>query len=166
MLTNRNLNPARLPFRHPRGRPNRAASARRAQALARPARPGVDLRGVACQIEGVHHKADPDSPEGLAHRLFLLERERERLVTLKASSERDRDNAFKMFGLAVLAVPAGVLWGFWIALALFVQVVLLVIGTWYITGVHILEYTGNIADCDEDLRVVRALQTSASTPKR
>jgi fatty acid desaturase len=114
----------------------------------------------------VQHKADPDSPEGLAHRLFLLERERERLVALKASSERDRNNAFKMIVLAVLAVPAGVLWGFWIALAVFVQVVLLIVGTWYITGVHILEYAGNIADCDEDLRVVRQLQASAAPSAR
>ena len=54
----------------------------------------------------MQHKADPDSPEGLAHRRFLLERERERLVALKASSERDRNNAFKMIVLAVLAVSA------------------------------------------------------------
>jgi hypothetical protein len=34
-----------------------------------------------------------------------LERERERLVQLKASSERDRNNAIKMIALVVIAVP-------------------------------------------------------------
>ena len=101
------------------------------------------------------HKADPNSPAGLADRVFLLERERERLVTLKANSERDRDRAIKMIALVVLAVPAGVLWGPWAALAVVVQVLLLIMGAWYITGVHTFDYTGNIKDCDEDLQVLR-----------
>lgn len=103
----------------------------------------------------------PDSPEGLRHQIFLLERERERLLQLKASSERDRNNAIKMIVLVVIAVPVGVLTSVWWALAVVVQVILLVIGTWYITGVHILEYTGNLLDCDQDLRVQRSVLAAA-----
>ena len=87
------------------------------------------------------------------HRRLNLEMER--LVTLKAAAERDRDNAPKLGALCVLAIPAFFLWGFWIAFAVVVQVVLFIIGTWYITGVHIVEYAGNIVDCERDLRVVR-----------
>jgi len=104
----------------------------------------------------VRQSSAPDSPEGLRHQLFLLERERERLVLLKASSERDRDNAIKMIALVVIAVPVGVLTNLGWALAVVIQAILLVIGTWYITGVHIIEYNGNIVDCDQDLRTVRA----------
>lgn len=99
---------------------------------------------------------EPGSPEALRHQLFLLERERERLVQLKTASERDRNNAIKMIALVVLAVPVGVLKNGWWAMAVVVQVILLVVGTWYITGVHILEYNGNLQDCDQDLRTVRA----------
>jgi len=107
----------------------------------------------------------PDSPEGLRHQIFLLERERERLLQLKASSERDRNNAIKMIALVVIAVPVGVLTSVWWALAVVVQVVLLVIGTWYITGVHILEYTGNLLDCDQDLRLQRATLAALAAPR-
>ena len=107
----------------------------------------------------------PDSPEGLRHQLFLLERERERLVQLKASSERDRNNAIKMIALVVIAVPVGVLTSVWWALAVVIQVILLVVGTWYITGVHIIEYTGNITDCDQDLRTVKATLAALPTIK-
>mgnify|MGYP006999917139 CR=1 FL=1 len=107
----------------------------------------------------------PDSPEGLRHQIFLLERERERLLQLKASSERDRNNAIKMIALVVIAVPVGVLTSVWWALAVVVQVILLVIGTWYITGVHILEYTGNLLDCDQDLRLQRATLAALAAPR-
>lgn len=107
----------------------------------------------------------PDSPEGLRHQIFLLERERERLVQLKTASERDRNNAIKMIALVVIAVPVGVLTSVWWALAVVVQVILLVVGTWYITGVHILEYNGNLLDCDQDLRVQRAALAALEVPR-
>ena len=100
-------------------------------------------------------KLDADTPEAMRERLALLEAEMHRLVELKRVSERDRNNAAKMIVLIVFAVPAGYFWNVWIGLAVAVQVLLIIVGTWYITGVHILEYRGNIEDCEMDLRVVR-----------
>ena len=111
----------------------------------------------------------PDTREGLLERARVTKLQIERLVSLRAAAVRDRNNAAKMSALAVLAVPAFVLWGFWIALAVVVQVLLLVVGTWYITGVHILEYNGNLVDCGADQRMLQELQaqfarTESQTP--
>ena len=105
----------------------------------------------------------PDTREGLQERARITQLEIERLVTLRDSAVRDRNNAAKMSVLAVLGVPAFVLWGFFIALAVVVQVVLLVVGTWYITGVHILEYNGNLADCEADKRTLQKLLARAES---
>ena len=106
-----------------------------------------------------------DSPEALRERLRILGLEQTRLTTLRDAATRDRNNAIKLGALGILAVPAFVLWGVWIALAVLVQVVLLVVGGWYITGVHVIEYGGNIRDCERDIAVVsgqlRTLEASA-----
>ena len=106
-----------------------------------------------------------DSPEALRERLRILGLEQTRLVTLRDAATRDRHNAIKLGALGILAVPAFVLWGFWIAIAVLVQVVLLIVGGWYITGVHVIEYDGNIRDCERDIAVVsaqlRTLEASA-----
>lgn len=106
-----------------------------------------------------------DSPESLRERLRILGLEKTRLITLRDATTRDRNNAIKLGALGILSVPAFVLWGFWVALAVLVQAVLIVVGGWYITGVHVIEYTGNIRDCERDIAVVseqlRTLQASA-----
>lgn len=95
-----------------------------------------------------------ETPDALRERLRILGLEMERLVTLRDAATRDRNNAINLGALGILAVPAFVLWGFWIAFAVLVQVVLLVVGGWYITGVHVIEYVGNIQDCERDIAVV------------
>ncbi|MCA9534666.1 MAG: hypothetical protein R3B40_24775 [Polyangiales bacterium] len=99
----------------------------------------------------------PETREALQERARVVELERQRLVQLRDAAVRDRNNAAKLSVLVILAVPAFVFWGFWIALAVVIQVILLVVGTWYITGVHILEYNGNLVDCEHDQVLIKEL---------
>lgn len=112
-------------------------------------------------------ESQADTPESLRERLRILDLELERLVTLRDAATRDRNNAIHLGALAILAVPAFFLWGFWIALAVAVQAVLIVVGGWYITGVHVIEYVGNIKDCERDIAVVSAqLRELGTVPQR
>jgi hypothetical protein len=97
----------------------------------------------------------PDTRAGLLERARITTQEMERLGALRDAAVRDRDNAVKLSALAVLAIPAFVLWGWLAALSVVVLAMLLVVGTWYITGVHILEYGGNLLDCEADQRVLQ-----------
>ncbi len=108
-----------------------------------------------------------DTAESLRERLRILRLELERLVTLRDAATRDRNNAINLGALGILAVPAFFLWGFWIALAIAVQAVLIVVGGWYITGVHVIEYAGNIEDCQRDIAVVsEQLRQLGTAPQR
>ena len=119
---------------------------------------GMAARETSWHRPGVSDPLTEDlsDPARVEARLERLLAEVERLEMLMAASKRDRGNAVKLLALAILAIPAGIIWNGWAALAVVVQVLLLVVGTWYITGVHILEYEGNLEDCAHDLRVVRA----------
>ena len=108
-----------------------------------------------------------ETPDALRERLRILGLEMERLVTLRDAATRDRNNAINLGALGILAVPAFFLWGFWIALAIAVQAVLIVVGGWYITGVHVIEYAGNIEDCQRDIAVVsEQLRQLGTAPQR
>ena len=58
----------------------------------------------------------PETREALQERARVVELERQRLVQLRDAAVRDRNNAAKLSVLVILAVPAFVFWGFWIAL--------------------------------------------------